>query len=80
MDEKIRQKAVEIIGQMECGKGFECAKGGFEHLCKVKDFGLDGYVECLEDHFPPCEFALPFGYVYFCKCPLRVFLAKKLRK
>ncbi len=70
----------ELIGQMQCPKGFKCAESGFEDLCKAKDFGLDNYLECLEDNPSVCSFALPFGNTHFCQCPLRVFLAKKLKK
>ena len=80
MDEEIRQKIEEIIGQMQCPKDFKCAKNGFERLCKARDFGLDGYLECLEDNPTQCKFALSFGQTYFCLCPLRVFIAKKTGK
>jgi len=80
MDEDIRQKIEEMIGHMKCPKNFNCTKNGFTDLCRAKDFGLDNYLECLEDSPPPCTFALPFGEAHFCQCPLRVYIAKKLKK
>lgn len=80
MDEEVRRKITEIIGEMECPKGFKCADSGFERFCKARDFGLENYLECLEDNPRNCRFALPFGEGYFCQCPLRVYLAKKLKK
>jgi len=79
MDEEIRQKIEEIVGQMKCPKDFECTKNGFERICKARDFGLDKYLECLEDNPQQCKFTLSFGYTYFCLCPLRVFIEKKIR-
>jgi hypothetical protein len=75
-----KKKVKEIIGQMQCPHDFRCAESGFENLCKVKDFGLDGYLECLVENPNSCSFALPFKDSYFCQCPLRVYLAKKLKK
>ncbi len=70
----------EIIGKMTCPKGFRCAESGFENLCKARDFGVESYLDCLDENRSLCRFALPFADIYLCQCPLRVFLAKKLRR
>ena len=80
MNDKIRKEISEIIGGMKCPKGFECAESGFEHLCRAKDFGLEKYLECLEDTPSRCVFAFAFGKTHFCKCPLRVYISKNLKK
>jgi hypothetical protein len=81
MKEQDRMKIEEIMQGMQCPKNFKCADSGFEGLCKAKDFGLETYLECLEENPGNCSFALSFGYSYFfCECPLRVFLGKKLKK
>jgi len=80
MDEKTRQKLDEIIGLVKCPKDFKCANNGFEGLCKARDVGLNNYLECLEDNPAQCKFSLLFGYTYLCVCPIRVFIAKKLKK
>jgi hypothetical protein len=80
MDEEVRKRIEQIAAGMKCPKGFRCARSGFEELCKAKDVGLDGYLECLEKNARECPFALPFGYGHFCECPLRVYIAKKLDK
>jgi hypothetical protein len=80
MKEEHRKKIKEIIGDMKCSKNFTCAEAGFENLCKAKDFGLDRYLECLEEHPRRCKFALPFANGFFCQCPLRVYVAKTLKK
>jgi len=75
-----RKRIEKIIGKIQCPKRFKCVESGVENLCKAKDFGLEDYLECLEEIPPQCTFAFPFGTVYFCQCPLRVYLAKKLKK
>jgi hypothetical protein len=79
MDEEIRRKMEEIKGQMECLKDFMCIENNFENLCKAQDFGVNGFVYCLEDNLP-CNFALSFGFKRICQCPLRVFIAKDIGK
>ena len=78
MKEEHRKIIEEFSGQMKCPKDFKCAESGFENLCKARDFGLDGYLECLEDNPSRCLFALRFGNIHYCKCSLRVYLAKEL--
>ncbi len=75
-----KKKIEEIIGKMKCPKNFKCAESDFENLCKAKDFGLDSYLECLEENPQQCKFVLRFGKGHFCNCPLRVYLGKKLKK
>jgi hypothetical protein len=78
--EEDRRRIEEIIGKMACPKGFRCADSGFENLCKARDFGVESYLDCLDEKRSLCRFALPFADIYLCQCPLRVYLAKKLRR
>ena len=57
VDEDIRQKIEEILGQMKCPKRFKCAENGLDQLCQARDVGLDKYLECLEDNPTQCKFA-----------------------
>jgi hypothetical protein len=70
------------MAQMECGKDFACYKSGFEKVSKARDDGLEGYVWCLEEEMTArgCDFAVCYGRGVLCKCPLRIYLAKKLGK
>ena len=80
MTEEDKKIIEEIMAGMNCPKNFSCAESGFEILCKARDFGLDSYLECLETDPQSCSFVIPFGNAYFCQCPLRVYLGKKLKK
>jgi hypothetical protein len=79
---KHKRQIEQIIAGMECKKDFECYKSGFEKLCKAKDEGLKDYIWCLDKtgKSQSCGFKLPFGSGALCKCPLRVYIAKKLNK
>ncbi len=80
MLEEHNKKIQEIMQGMQCPKKFQCARDGFNSVCKARDLGvgLSGYVNCLEST-PGCGFALAFGEGYLCHCPLRVYLAQNLR-
>ena len=80
MDEDQKREIEEIINQFKCPKDFKCYKSHFEALCKAKDIGLETFLECMEVHPQKCPFSVAFGYSHFCKCPLRVYIAKKLKK
>ncbi len=79
MREENKKKIEEIMAGMRCLKDFQCAKSGFDRLCKTKDFGLEDHLECLEENPQACSFAMPFGNGHFCQCPLRIHLDKKLK-
>ena len=81
MREDYKRQIKEILGGTQCPKDFQCYKSGFENLCKAKDIGLESLLECLEEEVPKgCKFSIHFGDSYFCHCPLRVYIAKKLKK
>ena len=63
---------------MDCPKGFECEQSNFTKLSEVRDLGITDMVQCLSDTPEQCTFAVPFGFGHFCKCPLRVYLAREL--
>lgn len=70
----------EIIAQIKCEKDFQCCKSGFKEFCKVKDIGMPNAVQCLSRPSGDCEYSFAFGDGYFCRCPLRVYIAKNLKK
>jgi hypothetical protein len=80
MEHKERKRIEEIMAGMQCRKNFKCAENGFERLCNARDFGLENYLDCLEENPSACSFALSFGNGFLCQCPLRVYLSRKLKK
>jgi hypothetical protein len=79
-DEEFEKGIAEIIGDLKCPKDFRCYRSGFENLCKAKDIGIESFLLCLEKNPRECKFSLNIGYEYICECPLRVYIAKKLKK
>jgi len=80
MKEEDRRRIEEIVDGMQCPKDFQCVESGFERMCKAKDFGLESYLECLDGNPQGCPFSLSFGEGHFCRCPLRVYLSKNLKR
>jgi len=71
-----RTQIEEIISDMECPKDFKCYTSGFEDLCKAKIFQDGDLIECVETCSWLCKLSFAFGRGYFCKCPLRKYVAK----
>jgi hypothetical protein len=80
IDAEHKQQIEKIIKSIECQKNFECYKSNFTRLCKAKDIGMETFVECLSEENRTCNFVLPFGNKYLCRCPLRLYISKRLKK
>ncbi len=79
-DEELEKGIAEIIGGFQCPKDFKCYTSGFENLCKAKDIGIRSFLLCLEKNPRECKLSLNIGYESICECPLRFYIAKKLKK
>jgi hypothetical protein len=78
--EQNNQREIEqILDAFTCPKDFRCYKSGFSKLCQAEDVG-EPYLKCLEKDRGDCAFLLSFANVHFCDCPLRFYIAKKLKK
>jgi hypothetical protein len=80
MEHDFKNEIEKIISQIECPKDFRCYMQGFENLCKAKDVGLASHLVCCEEHPPECRFSWDCGPAFYCTCPVRVYIAKKLRR
>ena len=78
-NEEFKKEITEIIGDLKCPKDFECHRSGFNNMCKAMDIGMETYAECMEED-PDCLFSTKIGSFHYCKCPLRVHIAKELKK
>ena len=79
IEEDYKKEIKDIIGGITCPKDFKCYKSRFNDLCKAQIFGLESFLVCLEKD-PKCKFSYAIGSRYFCQCPLRAYIAKKLGK
>jgi len=80
MEQNLEREIEEIIDGMKCPKDFKCYRSGLENLCKARYIGIEAVLECLEENPEECKFSFLFGNVYFCMCPLRNYIFKKLKK
>ena len=51
----------------------------FDDLSEAKITAGGRLLECLAEKPQMCNFALPFGHTAFCNCPVRWYIAEKLR-
>jgi len=80
MDKKQKNEIEAILGEIECPKDFRCYTSGFEYLCKAQDVGTGSFLRCMEEDREGCKFLSTVGNAYFCDCPLRKHIIKKLKK
>ena len=79
MDEQTKRRIAELIGELSCSKEFRCAERGFKELCEAEDIGLENHLKCLAPDAASCQFSRMYEReAFFCSCPLRVFLAKRV--
>lgn len=79
LTEEQRTEIEKIASEVNCRKNFQCYKSESAKVCKARDIGLEQYVECLEDDPQNCEYSLSFGVGYFCRCPLQLYIVKRLK-
>jgi hypothetical protein len=80
LQQNIQEDIEEIINGLKCPKNFRCYTSKFKSLCRAKDVGLKSFVACMDRDSLGCKFAILFGGLCFCQCPLRVYVAKNLQK
>ena len=68
-----------IMKKTVCVKDYRCYSSGFTDLCKAEYIGMDSYILCV-DNIQQCNFSMFFVDEYLCKCPVRIYIAKELKK
>ena len=69
-----------IMASMKCPKGFVCYRSGFRDLCKVTTAGEGKIIECSPENRGPCVYRFSFAGRVFCKCALRYYIARNLKR
>jgi hypothetical protein len=80
LPDDINKEIGKIIDGLKCPKDFTCYKSGFQNLCRAKDMELEHFLVCLNRNLKECKFSLYLGGALLCQCPLRIYIAKKLKK
>jgi hypothetical protein len=76
----MRKEYRKIINRIQCTKDIKCYESNFENICKAEDIGLPLFLVCLEKKSEVCSFSVSFGSKYYCRCPLRIYAARELKK
>ena len=75
-----KNKVEKMLHGLNCSKGFTCFISGQEDLCRAEDIGLDSYLVCLNIIRENVHSLLQrMETCHFCQCPLRVYIAKKMK-
>ena len=77
------RKIEEIMGGMDCPRGFESCKSGTEVPCKPRLLADGAVVDCTEaecSNKVDCKYRMAFGFGHLCNCPVRTYMAGELRK
>jgi hypothetical protein len=77
---EIHKNIEDIMCTMKCPKEFVCYTSGFKKLCRARDIGLKSFVACLARDPLDCKFSIHFGEIFFCQCPLRIYISKCLSR
>jgi hypothetical protein len=71
-------KVEGIIDGVKCPKDFFCYQSRFNSLSKTENIGLESFLVCFEEKPQVCTFAHSIDNHFFCKCPLRIYIANAL--
>lgn len=69
-----------LMGEVKCTKNFLCAQKGFVRLCKAEDPEAENFIECHDDNPLACSHSMQFSKTFYCKCPIRVHIAKRFNR
>lgn len=80
MLEEIKNYIAQIKDSVNCQKDFKCLKSDFKDTCKARRSDDGGQLECLEENPMDCKFAVLRSDLFFCQCPVRKYVAEKLKE
>ena len=73
-------EVTEIIGGLKCPKNYHCYKTQYKALCKAEFVEKVKVLNCLEEDSQGCIFSLLYKDTYYCQCPLRNYIAEKIKR
>ena len=69
-----------LVRETGCNKDLRSLVSKPGEYCDCRDTELKGFLECRHEHPQGCKYMLPFGYGFFCKCPLALYLYREMKK
>ncbi len=76
-NKEIQSKIASIKENMQCSRSFACLSGGLENFGRANNFTGGDYPECKEK--TNCQFKSEYGFLYLCRCPLRMYMFSKIK-
>lgn len=74
--EEHKSRIEKIISKMECLRNFVCYKSGSKKLNEIKVITDGEMIECLRENPLRCKYALCYGSLTFCQCPICNYIAR----
>jgi hypothetical protein len=68
----------KILGGVQCPRDFYCYKSKYNSLSKEEAIGAKSFLICLEEKLQECTFVISSDNHFWCKCPLRNYIANEL--
>ena len=63
-------------GTVQCSKDYQCYTSSLKNVCKIKGVvGSFDIIECGSENVLECGFSFLVDGSYYCKCPLRRYIA-----
>ncbi len=66
--------------KINCSKKYRCINDSIKDPCEAKYHAVSNLMKCPDIQSKFCEFSIPFGATYACKCPLRKLIAMNFKK
>ena len=79
MQQDAAKQVQPLIEELMRLRGYRSHTANADALCKAEDIGLETFLICMETNPCECDFSVSFGDVFFCKCRLRLSIAKGLK-
>lgn len=73
-------EVTEIIGGLKCPKNYHCYRTKYTELCRAAFVDSLKVLHCLEENAQGCIFALSYKDAWYCQCPLRNYIAEKIKR
>ena len=73
-----REEIKDLANKLNFGFECSCFKPDYSFVGSVKTRGDGQFLECLEQNSVSCNFSLPDEGIYYCLCPIRIYIANEL--
>jgi len=80
MERQENERLEALVRETGCKKDLRSLVSKPRDYCDCHDTGLKRFLECHHEHSEGCKYVLPFGYGFFCKCALSLYIHREMKK